>query len=186
MSASKKGSHAQTLNGVGAQSLIASIEARSAVVGVIGLGYVGLPLAATFHRAGFQTLGFDTNQEVIDAIGAGKSYLEHLPDSEALFRSLKESERFAATTDMKKLREVDIAIICVPTPLGDSFEPDLTYVEESTRSTSSAHDVAHICFCVISSWGYMTSWQRCAATRPKLIQTVVFAGGLQKTSNLGS
>lgn len=117
----------------GSQSLVASIEARQAIVGVMGLGYVGLPLASTFHRAGFKTIGFDTDSEIVKDLNAGRSYLEHLPDSEALFRSLADSDMFSATSDMGRLKEVDVAIICVPTPLGPSMEPDLHYVEECTR-----------------------------------------------------
>lgn len=64
------------------------------------MGYVGLPLASTFHRAGFKTIGFDTDSEIVKDLNAGRSYLEHLPDSEALFRSLADSDMFSATSDM--------------------------------------------------------------------------------------
>lgn len=105
--------------------LIKKIEEKSAVIGVMGLGYVGLPLAATFHGAGFRTIGFDTDLTKIEACETGTSYLEHLPDSKGVFQRLAQSETFTATTDMKLLRNADAILISVPTPLGVSFEPDL-------------------------------------------------------------
>lgn len=123
----------QALTSDAFDNLLSRIEGRDAVVGVMGLGYVGLPLASTFHRAGFAVLGFDTNTETVEALNSGQSYLEHLPNSEKLFRDLADSSTFSATTDMTRLKEVDIAVICVPTPLGASMEPDLQYVEECAR-----------------------------------------------------
>jgi UDP-N-acetyl-D-glucosamine dehydrogenase len=107
------------------KSLIKKINEKSAVIGVMGLGYVGLPLAATFHGAGFRTIGFDTDPSKIAACEAGTSYLEHLPDSKGVFQRLAQSETFSATADMTLLRNADAILISVPTPLGVSFEPDL-------------------------------------------------------------
>ena len=95
------------------------------MVGIMGLGYVGLPLAATFHAAGFRTIGFDTDTTKISKLETGSSYLEHLPDSKGVFQRLAQSETFSATTDMALLRDADAILISVPTPLGVSFEPDL-------------------------------------------------------------
>jgi UDP-N-acetyl-D-glucosamine dehydrogenase len=109
--------------------LIAKIESNAAKVGVIGLGYVGLPLLAAFHRAGFPVLGFDVDQTKIDALHRGENYLKHLGDS--LTSELKGSKRFDATIDFARLAECDAIISCVPTPLGHHLEPDLSYVERT-------------------------------------------------------
>jgi UDP-N-acetyl-D-mannosaminuronate dehydrogenase len=79
-------------------------------------------------------LGFDTDSEVIKALEEGDNYLEHLPEADALFRHLADSPTFTATSDMGRLREADAVLICVPTPLGEHFEPDLSYVEACGRS----------------------------------------------------
>jgi len=120
------------------RQLLEKIRQRSAIVGVIGLGYVGLPLASTFHSAGYATIGFDADMEVISALERGQSYLEHLPNSTELFRQLSESDKFYATSDMLRLQEVDAILICVPTPLGENFEPDLRYIESCGRSIAAA------------------------------------------------
>ena len=112
------------------------IAGHSAVVGVVGLGYVGLPLLAAFHAAGFPCVGFDKDPRKIEALARGENYLKHLgPD---LVRNMRESapNRFAATGDHGRLGECDVILSCVPTPLGEHLEPDLSYVE------SSAADIA--------------------------------------------
>jgi len=111
--------------------LRSKIEDGSAVVGVIGLGYVGLPLLAAFHRAGFPTIGFDVDQSKIDALEKGESYLKHLGDS--LVTDLKTGASFEATRDFSRLGEADAVISCVPTPLGPHLEPDLSYVERTAE-----------------------------------------------------
>jgi UDP-N-acetyl-D-glucosamine dehydrogenase len=112
-----------------AESLSKKIESHSAVVGVIGLGYVGLPLMAAFHRAGFPVLGFDVDQNKIDALRRGESYLKHLGPT--LVSDMKTGGRFDATTDAGRMGECDVVISCVPTPLGHHLEPDLAFVEKS-------------------------------------------------------
>ena len=107
------------------------IADRSAVVGVLGLGYVGLPLAAAFHRSGFRVLGFDTDPAKIDALGDGRNYLRHL--GQEMTATLAASERFEATGDWTRMQEPDAILICVPTPLGAHQEPDLSFVESSAR-----------------------------------------------------
>jgi UDP-N-acetyl-D-glucosamine dehydrogenase len=111
------------------ESLAKKIESNTAVVGVIGLGYVGLPLMAAFHRAGFPVLGFDVDQKKIDALRRGESYLQHLGPT--LVSDMKKSGQFDATTDARRMEECDVVISCVPTPLGHHLEPDLTFVEKS-------------------------------------------------------
>jgi UDP-N-acetyl-D-glucosamine dehydrogenase len=106
------------------------IADRSAVVGVIGLGYVGLPLAHAFHAAGFRVLGFDTDRRKIEKLKAGESYLEHLAGD--LASELAATGRFEATDDRARLGEPDAILICVPTPLGRHLEPDLSFIESTT------------------------------------------------------
>src|SRR5882757_5503899 len=107
-------------------SLLSRIADKSAVVGVIGLGYVGLPLLATFHRAGFATIGFDVDPAKIADLSAGRNYLKHL--GEDLTQDLLTGAPVTATTDVSRLAECDAIISCVPTPLGKHLEPDLSYV----------------------------------------------------------
>lgn len=108
------------------------IQGKKAVVGVIGLGYVGLPLVRAFTAAGFRCLGFDVDQSKIDRLKAGQSYIKHI-DSAAL-AGLIEEGRFEPTADLGRLGEADCAIICVPTPLSESRDPDLSYVEGTARA----------------------------------------------------
>jgi UDP-N-acetyl-D-glucosamine dehydrogenase len=112
-------------------NLQAKIEAHSAVVGVIGLGYVGLPLMGAFHRAGFPVIGFDVDQSKVDALHRGENYLKHL--GKTLVSDMKAGGRFDATTNVSRLGECDVIISCVPTPLGTHREPDLSYVERSAE-----------------------------------------------------
>jgi UDP-N-acetyl-D-glucosamine dehydrogenase len=108
------------------EELLHRIEAREAIVGVIGLGYVGLPLIDAFQSAGFRTLGFDVDEAKVEQLNAGRSYIKHVSsDRVAAWRS---SGTFEATAEMARLVEADAILICVPTPLNDSRDPDLSYV----------------------------------------------------------
>ena len=111
------------------QTLLKKVNDNTAIVGVIGLGYVGLPLMAAFHRAGFPVIGFDVDQKKIDALHRGENYLQHLGAD--LVQKMKSGAKMDATTDVSRLGECDVVISCVPTPLGKHREPDLTYVENS-------------------------------------------------------
>jgi UDP-N-acetyl-D-glucosamine dehydrogenase len=113
------------------QSLLAKIETAVARVGIIGLGYVGLPLARAFSDHGIAILGFDVDAEKVAKLERGESYIRHIPD--ATIRQMREN-RFEATVDFERLDEPDVIIICVPTPLTDAREPDLTYIVNSTRA----------------------------------------------------
>ena len=104
------------------------IETKRAVVGVIGLGYVGLPLIRAFSSAGFRCLGFDVDQSKVDKLNAGQSYIKHI-DSGAASQQLIRERTFEPTADMSRLVEADCIIICVPTPLNESRDPDLSYIE---------------------------------------------------------
>jgi len=110
------------------QSLSGKIASRTAVIGVIGLGYVGLPLMATFHRAGFPVIGYDVDPRKIAAIHKGENYLKHLGAD--LVSKMQTGAKFDATADMGRLGEADVIISCVPTPLGHHREPDLSYIEK--------------------------------------------------------
>ena len=108
------------------------INTKRAVIGVIGLGYVGLPLVRAFTAAGFRCLGFDIDQSKVDRLNAGQSYIGHLDCSE--LASLIREKRFEPTADIRRLSEADCIIICVPTPLNDSRDPDLSYIEGTAQS----------------------------------------------------
>jgi UDP-N-acetyl-D-glucosamine dehydrogenase len=112
--------------------LLAKINDKSARVGVIGLGYVGLPLLAAFHKAGFNVIGFDVDRAKIEALHRGENYLMHL--GKTLVSDMKSAGRFDATADFSRLSEPDTIIVCVPTPLGAHREPDLSFIEKSAQA----------------------------------------------------
>ena len=114
------------------EALIAKYHARTAIVSVIGLGYVGLPLVRALIDAGFRVIGLDIDKKKIEAIKRGDTYLSHLPAG--VFANAIEHGRFHATTSFKDLREADAVLICVPTPLTAHREPDLSFVEATARS----------------------------------------------------
>ena len=118
-----------------AQALIARFSSRSATIAVVGMGYVGLPLAKAMHEAGFHVIGFDIDPEKVRFLTEGTSYLKHLGVD--LVPRLAESPRFNATGDPSLLAAADAIVLCVPTPLGKHQEPDLSYVENSTRMVAS-------------------------------------------------
>jgi UDP-N-acetyl-D-glucosamine dehydrogenase len=114
--------------------LLARIEERTARVGIIGLGYVGLPLAHTFSRSGFPVLGLDIDEAKVDRLNRGKSYIRHISDDAV--RDMK-SSGFEATNQWERLREVDAVLICVPTPLTEALDPDLSFVLDSVQSIAA-------------------------------------------------
>jgi UDP-N-acetyl-D-mannosaminuronate dehydrogenase len=111
--------------------LLARIQSRTATVGIIGLGYVGLPLARAFARSGFRVLGFDIDHHKVDKLNAGRSYIKQIPDDTV--REMR-ANRFEATDQFQRLGEADCVLICVPTPLTDAREPDLSFVVNSTHA----------------------------------------------------
>jgi UDP-N-acetyl-D-glucosamine dehydrogenase len=110
--------------------LAGKINNGSAVVGVIGLGYVGLPLLNAFHHAAHRVIGFDVDTKKIQMLKKGENYLKHL--GETLFKPMLASGRFDATSDASRMGECDVLISCVPTPLGPHLEPDLSFIEKTT------------------------------------------------------
>lgn len=117
---------------VPAASLIAKIRSRKAVVGVIGLGYVGLPLGMAFAEQGFQTVGLDVDPTKVDSITRGESYIQHI--SSGPLSRLTGDGRLRATTDFSQAAVCDALIICVPTPLSDAREPNLDYVRAAGKA----------------------------------------------------
>jgi len=114
------------------QDLIAKAESRQAVFGIIGLGYVGLPLAVEVASAGYRVIGFDLSRQVVDGINAGRSHIMDVP-SERL-APLAQTGRIAATADANRLAEADVVSICVPTPLSKTKDPDISYVMAAAQS----------------------------------------------------
>ena len=115
-----------------AQDLIIKAERRQILFGIVGLGYVGLPLAVELARAGYRVLGFDVNPDVVDGLNEGHSHVKDI--SEAQLQKAMECGRFSATTDMARLSETDAISICVPTPLSKFKDPDVSYIVAATEA----------------------------------------------------
>ena len=112
--------------------LQARIESATAKIGVVGMGYVGLPLAVAFGEAGCPVLAFDLDRAKVQTLNAGRSYIKHVDG--ARIRPLAEAGKLDATADLARLTEADVILICVPTPLTRYLEPDLKYVEATTAA----------------------------------------------------
>lgn len=116
------------------KELLKKINEKSIRVGVVGLGYVGLPLAVEKAKAGFKTIGFDVQSEKVDMVNQGHNYIGDVVDSD--LKKLVEEGMLTATTDFSFVKDVDFIAICVPTPLDAHQEPDISYVKSSTESIS--------------------------------------------------
>lgn len=116
------------------KELLKKIQEKSITVGVVGLGYVGLPLAVEKAKAGFKTVGFDVQTEKVNMVNRGHNYIGDVVDSD-LEKLVKEG-RLSATTDFSFVRDVDFIAICVPTPLDAHQQPDISYVKSSTEAIS--------------------------------------------------
>jgi UDP-N-acetyl-D-glucosamine dehydrogenase len=115
--------------------LMKKIEHKRALIGVIGMGYVGLPLVLRLTEVGFRVIGFDTDDYKVTMLNQGQSYIRHIPSPQLakLRQNRNGGQQFEATSNMGRLNEPDVLIICVPTPLNANREPDLRYVENTTR-----------------------------------------------------
>ncbi|MGH9444879.1 MAG: nucleotide sugar dehydrogenase [Terriglobia bacterium] len=111
-------------------ALLARFGQKEVEVGVVGLGYVGLPLALLFARKGFRTTGFDTDTVKVESLERSRSYIRHIPDS--AIAAERQGNHFRATSAFEYLPEMDAVIICVPTPLDEHREPDLSYIRQTT------------------------------------------------------
>src|SRR5690348_13167426 len=110
------------------------IEDRTAIVGVIGLGYVGLPLAMEFGKAGYKVIGFDVSERVVTGLMSGKSHIQDVPSAE--LAHLVKSGLFTATTDETRLGDADAISIAVPTPLSKTRDPDMSYVISAAETVT--------------------------------------------------
>ncbi|RMD77297.1 MAG: nucleotide sugar dehydrogenase, partial [Lentisphaerae bacterium] len=116
-----------------AQTLKRLLEENTAKVGIVGLGYVGLPLLLEFVEHGFDVLGFDIDARKVDALSRGESYIRYI-SADRIRQPFCQSGKAAATTDFSRISEVDAILICVPTPLNKYREPDLSYVEKTAHA----------------------------------------------------
>ena len=121
-------------NPISVEALFQKFQTRTAIISVVGLGYVGLPLVQALIDAKFKVIGLDIDKEKIDALKRGETYVSHLPAD--ILAVAVEDERFCPTSNFKDLREADAVLICVPTPLTVHREPDLSFVEDTARSIS--------------------------------------------------
>jgi UDP-N-acetyl-D-glucosamine dehydrogenase len=120
----------------GSVRLAEAIQNKTAKVGVIGLGYVGLPLIQAFVKVGYQTLGYDVDRRKVEALLGGESYIRHI-DSHWIQQCLADNQ-FVPTADMHRLSEADVLLICVPTPLSESRDPDLSFIVATGERIAAA------------------------------------------------
>jgi UDP-N-acetyl-D-glucosamine dehydrogenase len=148
-------------------ALLKKVQARQAAVGIIGLGYVGLPLAKAFSTSGYRVTGFDIDRKKVETLAAGGSYIGHIPPA-----TVKEllQRGFRATDDFQKLGEMDAIIICVPTPLTDAREPDLTYIVNSAQAIAKTLRVGQLV--VLESTTY-------PGTTRDVVRPILEKGGLR-------
>jgi UDP-N-acetyl-D-glucosamine dehydrogenase len=148
--------------------LLARIEAGQAKIGVIGMGYVGLPLIRLFCEKGFGCVGFELDAAKVDRLNAGQSYIHHI--EAAGIAALVASGRFSATMDFDRLREMDAIIICVPTPLTAGREPDMSYIVATGRAIASRLHAGQLV--VLESTTY-------PGTTDDVLRPILEAGGLR-------
>jgi UDP-N-acetyl-D-glucosamine dehydrogenase len=151
-----------------AVALKEKLDRRTAVLGIIGMGYVGLPLAVAAHRAGFSVIGFDIDVHRVDIINRGEAPIRSIAaDSIA---KMRETGRFHATVDFEELRSVDVAMICVPTPLTRYRDPDVSFIEKTGKSIAPRLRRGHLV--VLESSSY-------PGTTTEVLQPLLEEGGLK-------
>ncbi len=146
--------------------MIDRIDTRQAQVGIIGLGYVGLPLGLAFSEKGFRVLGFDVDESKVETLNAGRCYIEHLEASRV---EQARAAGFAATSDFDRLADPDVLLICVPTPLDRHLEPNLRYVEATAEQI--ARRLRRHQLVILESTTY-------PGTTDELVQPILSRGGL--------
>jgi UDP-N-acetyl-D-glucosamine dehydrogenase len=114
--------------------LLQKLEQRTALIGIIGLGYVGLPIATHFTDSGFNVLGFDVDADKVEQLQQGRSYIKGISDES--IKKMLDKNKFQVTLDKQKMKDVDCLLICVPTPLTEKMEPDLSYLIDTTEAIS--------------------------------------------------
>ena len=160
-------------NGTGGQGqalddLLRRIDAGGARCGIVGLGYVGLPLAIALARAGHDVIGFDVSDRVTGGLLAGRSHIRDVPDADVA--EAVRARRFTATTDMRRLSECDVISVCVPTPLSKTRDPDVSYVVAATEAVAAALRVGQLV--ILESTTY-------PGTTRELMLPMLEAGGLR-------
>ena len=150
--------------------LIDRIVARKYTIGVIGLGYVGIPLALAATRAGFPVLGFDIDEGRVAQINRGESFIRHIPTT-AITEAVRDG-RFAATCDFDRLKDADVIIIAVPTPLSKQREPDLSYVENTADAIAPRLRKGHLVVLESTTWPGTTD----EVMRPRLEKSGLRSG----------
>jgi UDP-N-acetyl-D-glucosamine dehydrogenase len=152
----------------GFDDLVEAVRSRQARIGIIGLGYVGLPLAVEFARAGFDVIGFDVDERKTADINAGRSYIPDVPSS--VLHGVVASKKFSATEDLSRLGEVDVIDICVPTPLRKTRDPDLSYVVKAVEAVAATLGRGQLV--ILESTTY-------PGTTDEVVQPMLEANGLQ-------
>jgi UDP-N-acetyl-D-glucosamine dehydrogenase len=117
------------------EALLRKAQERSALIGVVGLGYVGLPLAVEMVQAGYRVLGFDVSERVVGCVNAGASHVQDVPSPR--LKEFVDKGRLSATTELARMREPDCIAICVPTPLSKTRDPDVSYIVAATESVAA-------------------------------------------------
>ncbi len=130
--------------------LLRKIEKKEYRIGIIGLGYVGLPLLWTFHNEGMQVIGFDIDKTKVESLKEGRSYIKHLGKN--MMQELAKSNRCDATTDFSRLSEADAILMCVPTPLDRHREPDMSFIVKTTETVSKNLREGHLVILESTTW----------------------------------
>ena len=149
------------------------IQTKQMTVGVIGLGYVGYPLALLFAEAGFQVVGFDIDSTKVDSINAGRGYIRHI--SEERIHAAWSKGHIRATIDLKEVRQCEALIICVPTPLTKTLEPDLTYIETTCREIAPHLPPGSLVSLESTTW---------PGTTDEIVRPILTSSGLKIRENL--
>jgi len=151
-----------------AEQVRRKLEERTATIGVLGLGYVGVPLIMAFAAQNFKTIGFDPNARLVEGLQSGQSHIEDIPSQDVA--QARQGDRFRATSDFSLLAECDVAIICVPTPLNTTRDPDLAYVESASESVAKYLHAGQIV--VLESTTY-------PGTTNEVVRPILERGGLR-------